>query len=60
MSKEQLDIILNKWVSRKLMVFLIACGGLFSGYLSSTDWVIVSTAYISIQGYTDVIKKIKG
>ena len=59
MSKEQLDIILNKWVSRKLMVFLIACAGLFSGYISSTDWVIVSTAYISIQGYTDIVKKLR-
>jgi len=41
------------------MVFLIACGGLFSGNLTSEDWVIISTAYISVQGFTDIITKIK-
>lgn len=54
-----LDKILNKIISRKLMVFLIACGGLFSGSLTSEDWVIISTAYISVQGFTDIITKIK-
>ena len=58
--KEKVDLLLSKWISRKLMVFIIACAGLFSGYLSSTDWVILSTAYIGIQGYTDIVKKIKG
>ena len=59
MSREQLDILLNKWISRKLMVFIVACGGLFSGYLGSSDWVIISTAYIGIQGFTDIVNKLK-
>jgi len=59
MSKEQLDILINKWISRKLMVFIVACAGLFSGYLTSSDWVIISTAYIGIQGFTDIVNKIK-
>jgi len=59
MSKEQIDILLNKWISRKLMVFIVACTGLFSGYLTSSDWVIISTAYIGIQGFTDIVNKIK-
>lgn len=59
MSKEQLDILLNKWISRKLMVFIVACGGLFSGYLISSDWIIISTAYIGIQGFTDIVEKMK-
>jgi len=59
MSKEQLDILLNKWVSRKLLVFLIACAGLFAGSLTSSDWVIISTAYIGIQGFTDIVNKLK-
>ena len=57
-TKEKLDIILNKWISRKLSVFIVACAGLFSGYLTSTDWVIVATAYVSIQGFTDIVKKL--
>jgi hypothetical protein len=59
MSKEQIDILLNKWISRKLMVFIVACTGLFSGYLTSSDWVIISTAYIGIQGFTDIVNKLK-
>lgn len=59
MSKEQLDILLNKWISRKLSVFIVACTGLFLGYLTSADWVIISTAYIGIQGFTDIVNKLK-
>ena len=59
-TKEKIDLYLSKWVSRKLMVFVVACGGLFSGYLSSTDWVVIATAYVSIQGFTDIVKKLKG
>ena len=59
MSKEQLDILISKWVSRKLLVFTVACSGLFSGYLTSSDWVIIATAYIGIQGFTDIVNKLK-
>jgi len=59
MSRQELDIILNKFISRKLMVFVVACTGLFTGNITSTDWVIIATAYISIQGFTDTILKIK-
>jgi hypothetical protein len=59
MSKEQLDILINKWVSRKLLVFIVACSGLFSGYLTSSDWVIIATAYVGIQGFTDIVNKLK-
>lgn len=58
-TKEKIDLYLSKWVSRKLMVFVVACSGLFSGHLTSTDWVIIATAYISIQGFTDIVKKLK-
>jgi hypothetical protein len=59
MSKEQIDKILSKFISRKLMVFIIACCGLFLGNLTSQDWVIISTAYVSIQGFTDIVAKLK-
>lgn len=38
---------------------MVACGGLFSGYLISSDWVIIATAYIGIQGFTDIVNKLK-
>jgi len=59
MSKEQLDVLLNKWISRKLSVFIVASVGLFSGYLTSSDFTIISAAYVGIQGFTDIINKLK-
>jgi len=59
MSKENLDRILSKFISRKLMVFIIACCGLFLGNLTSQDWVVIATAYVSIQGFTDIVAKLK-
>jgi hypothetical protein len=59
MSKEQIDRILNKFISRKLMVFIIACFALFAGNLTSQDWVVIATAYVSIQGFTDIVVKLK-
>ena len=37
--KAKIDAILNKYVSRKLMVFVVASFGLFSATLTSSDWV---------------------
>ena len=59
MSKEQFDLLISKWISRKLLVFLIACGGLFSGTLTSADWVIIATAYIGIEGVTNIVERLK-
>lgn len=41
------------------MVFVIACFGLFAGNLTSQDWVIIATAYVSIQGFADIVAKLK-
>jgi len=59
MSKEQIDIILSKWISRKLLVFITACCGLFIGTLTSSDWVIIATAYIGIEGITNIVERLK-
>ena len=59
MSKEQFDIILSKWISRKLLVFIVACGGLFSGQLTSSDWVVIATAYIGIEGVTTIVERLR-
>lgn len=58
MSKEQIDIILSKWISRKLLVFLVASVGLYSGTLVSSDWVIIAAAYIGIEGATNIVEKL--
>jgi hypothetical protein len=57
-SKEKIDLLLSKWVSRKLTVFVIASVGLFSGNLTSTDWVVVATSYIAIEGVTNIVERL--
>ena len=59
MSKEQIDLILSKWISRKLFVFLTASAGLFNETLTSSDWVIIATAYIGIEGVTNIVEKLR-
>lgn len=58
-TREKVDKFLNKWVSRKLTVFVVASYGLFSGVLTSSDWVIIATAYVSLQGFADIVAKLK-
>lgn len=57
-TKEKVDLLLSKWVSRKLMVFAMASIGLFVGNLDSNDWVIVATAYIAIEGTTGIVERL--
>jgi hypothetical protein len=53
------DKILSRYISRKLMVFVVACFGLFSETLTSSDWVIIAGVYIGTQGAIDAISKLK-
>tara|TARA_R110000868_G_scaffold8800_2_gene44982 strand:+ start:608 stop:811 length:204 start_codon:yes stop_codon:yes gene_type:complete len=57
-TKEKIDFYLNKWVSRKLTVFVVASVGLFTGVITSTDWVIVATSYITIEGVTNIVERL--
>lgn len=53
--KEFIDGLQSKFISRKLLVFLVACGGLFSGKLTSSDFVIIASAYMIAQSGKDVM-----
>lgn len=55
---EFLDKYMSKWVSRKLLVFICATVGLFTGHINSEDWVIVSATYMSVEGVVSVITQI--
>lgn len=57
--KQRLDALINSYLSRKLLVFFIASFGLFTGTVTSSDWVIIATAYVSIQGFVDIVAKLK-
>jgi hypothetical protein len=56
--REKIDYFLKRWISRKLTVFIVGSFGLFSGVITSSDWVIIATAYIAIQGFTDVVERL--
>ncbi len=57
-TREKIDGYLKKWISRKLTVFVIASFGLFSGAIESSDWVIVATSYIAIEGITTIVERL--
>ena len=57
--KEKIDLILSKWVSRKLTVFVVASIGLFTNSVRSEDLVIISTAYIAIEGVTNIVERLR-
>jgi hypothetical protein len=57
--KNLVDNILKRYVSRKLFVFAVASFALFSGTLTSTDWVTIAAVYIGTQGVIDAIAKLR-
>jgi hypothetical protein len=40
------------------MILTIASFGLFAGNIESSDWVIVATMYVAIQGATDIVERL--
>ncbi len=58
--KEKVDKFLNKWLSRKLLVFMVATGGMLYGHITSADWVIIAGMYVGTQGAIDAIERLKG
>ena len=59
--KEFIDGLQSKFISRKLLVFVVACGGLFTGKLTSSDFVVIASAYMIAQSGKDMmLEYIKG
>ena len=55
---QRVDKFLNRWISRKLTVLVIASVGLFDGKLDGDNWTIVATGYVAIQGFTEIVSKL--
>lgn len=49
----KVDTTLNKWLSRKLMVFVIATILISLGKIESSDWTYIAIAYVVMQGLVD-------
>jgi hypothetical protein len=55
MSKKNLDTLINKWISRKLFVFLVASGLLMFADLESSDWTMIAVVYLGSQTVLDSV-----
>lgn len=57
--KAKLDALLDKRVSKKLSVFIVATILVTLGQLTSGDWVTIATVYIGTQGVIDAVSKLR-
>jgi len=57
--KAKIDALLDKKISKKLSVFLVATVLVASGQLTSGDWVTIATVYIGTQGVIDAVSKLR-
>ena len=60
MSKAMSDSLLEKVISRKLLVWLSSCGLMGLGMLDSADWVMISALYIGGQSVIYAVANMKG
>lgn len=55
MSRKNLDTLINKWISRKLFVFLTATLLLWLADLESSDWTLIAVVYLGSQTVLDSV-----
>ena len=57
MSKEQFDKLVSKWISSKLLVFVIATIYLACGLVTNSQWMYIALTYIGIEAYLNKYKQ---
>ena len=55
MVKKNLDTLINKWISRKLFVFIVATALLWFADLESSDWAMIAVVYLGSQTVLDAV-----
>ena len=55
-----IDKYFNKFISRKLIVWLAATGLMYNSTIDADNWVTLSLIYIGSQAAVDITKAIKG
>jgi hypothetical protein len=55
MVRKNLDTLINKWISRKLFVFLTATVLLWLADLESSDWTMIAVVYLGSQTVLDSV-----
>ena len=54
------DKHLERFMSKKLLVWLTTTGLLLAEKVESDQWIIVASAYVGTQGFVDVVARLKG
>lgn len=54
-AKEFIDKYLQKFISRKLLVFIITTVLLLTGYVTNEQWMAISVAYVGVEGFADIV-----
>lgn len=57
--KSRIDAFLNSWISKKLMVFIVATTLAFSDKLTGEQFVNVAIMYIGTQGAIDAVRALR-
>ena len=55
-----LDIITEKAISRKFLVWVVSCTLLAFGKIDPDSWVAITLGYVGVEGFTDMVIKWKG
>jgi hypothetical protein len=58
-TKQRIDFILNKLISRKLLVFIICTLLLIFEKVNSDNWITIAGIYIGGQAIIDAVTKYK-
>jgi hypothetical protein len=56
--KHGLDRALDKFVSRKLLVWIISTIFMYMAKIESSDWVMISMVYLGSQGALDIAERL--
>lgn len=54
-----MDKLLQRWTSRKLLVWTISTMLLVNGFVDSEQWMAIALAYLGSQGLADIAVKWK-
>jgi hypothetical protein len=58
--KGVLDIITEKAISRKFLVWVVSSTLLFLGKIGPDEWVAITLGYVGIEGFADIAIKWRG
>ena len=54
------DKHLERFMSKKLLVWLTTTGLLLAEKVDSDQWIVIATAYVGAQGFADVVARFRG